>query len=45
MMARTKSPDLTTAASGDDCCWSEGAQQGFTAQHFAHDNVGHLPGI
>ena len=37
--------DAATAASGVDCCWSDGAQQGFTAQHPAHVIAGHLPGI
>jgi len=34
-----------TALSGEDCIWSDGAQQGFTAQHPAHVAAGLLPGI
>ena len=37
--------DAVTALTGEDCIWSDGAQQGFTAQHAAHAMAGHLPGI
>jgi hypothetical protein len=42
---RESAVDLTTAESGEDCCWSEGEQHGFTAQQLAHVTAGHLPGI
>lgn len=37
--------DAATALSGEDCIWSDGGQQGFTAQHPAHVMAAHLPGI
>lgn len=37
--------DAVTALTGVDCIWSDGGQQGLTAQHPAQVTAGHLPGI
>ena len=42
---RKAAVDAATALTGEDCIWSEGGQQGLTAQHPEQVMAGHLPGI
>ena len=43
--ARNGAVDVDSALTGDDCCRSEGAQHGFSAQHPAQVTAGQVPGI